>query len=249
MATRFEGRCVLVTGASRGLGRAIAVAFGREGACVYLGFRAQQRKADQALAAVREAGGDGHLLRFDVKSRPEIDAAVAQILEERGSIDVLVNNAGVIRDAPALFVEGEDWDEVLAVNLTGAFQCCQAVIQPMWSRGSGAIVNVGSVAGLHASPGQTSYSASKAGLIGLTRTLAAELAPKGVRVNAVVPGLFASGMAARLDHRVAAAKREHIPTGRFGKAEELAEAVLFLASDAASYVVGQALVVDGGLSL
>jgi 3-oxoacyl-[acyl-carrier protein] reductase len=249
VSPRFAGRTVIVTGASRGLGRAIAAAFGAEGAYVVLCFRSRSEEAAESLRLVRDAGGDGLALPFDVSSRPAVDAAVERVLAERGAVDVLVNNAALTRDELFPLMAEESWAEVLAVNLGGVFHTARAVVRPMIARKRGAIVNIASVAALHASPGQANYAASKGGVLALTRTLAAELAPRGVRVNAVVPGLVAAGMAARLDPSLAARKRAAIPLGRFGAADEIASAVLFLASDDAAYIVGQALVVDGGLSL
>jgi 3-oxoacyl-[acyl-carrier protein] reductase len=246
---RFEGQTVLVTGASRGLGRAIAVAFGAEGAHVVVGYRARGEDAAVTRAAVEAAGGSAEQAAFDVRDRRAVDAAVAGVLARRGAIDVLVNNAGASQDELFPLMSAESWDEVIAVNLSGVFHCARAVVRPMIAMGKGAIVNVASVAGLHASPGQANYAASKGGVVALTRTMAAELAPRGVRVNAIVPGLIATGMAARLDPRVAERKRERIPLGRFGAPDEVARAALFLASADASYLVGQALVVDGGLTL
>jgi 3-oxoacyl-[acyl-carrier protein] reductase len=248
----FQGKTVLVTGASRGLGRAIALAFARRGAYVFIGYRMREDKALETLAALKEAGretgGDGGLACLDVRNAESADAAIAGIAGERGGLDVLVNNAGVARDGLFAMMPQQDWAETLATNLTGAFNCCSAAVKTMIARRSGAIINVASVAGLHASPGQANYAASKGGLLAMTRTLAAEMAPYGVRVNAVVPGLLTSGMAARLDHRVMEAKKKQIPLGRLGEAGEVAEAVVFLASEAASYIVGQAIVVDGGMT-
>lgn len=247
--SRFADRTVLVTGASSGLGRELAVAFGREGACVYLGYCSQPAEADKTRQRVQEAGGQGHPLALDVREQGAVDAAFARILAERGGLDVLVNNAAVAHDQPFALMDAASFSQVLEVNLTGAFRCCRAAVRPMLARRRGAIVNIGSLAGQHASPGQVNYAASKGGLEALTRTLAAELAPKGVRVNAVVPGLLTTGLGQRLDHRVVARYQQQIPLGRLGTAEEVARVVLFVASDEASYLVGQALVVDGGLGL
>ena len=198
---------------------------------------------------MREAGGDGNLLAADARDRAAVVAAVDRVTLERGGLDVLVNNAGLAGDEPFAMMAQESWDDVIAVNLDGVFHFCRAAVRPMLARKRGAIINVASVAGLRASVGQANYAASKGGVLALTRTLGAELAPRGIRVNAVVPGLIAAGMAARLDRRVAERARAAIPLGRFGAAEEVAKVVVFLASDDAAYVVGQALVVDGGLSL
>lgn len=245
----FAGRTVVVTGASRGLGRDIARAFASAGAYVYVGYRSRTDKAEDTCAAIAAKSGQASALKLDIRERSDVDRALAQVFSERGQIDVLVNNAAIARDNLFAMMSTDEWQDVIAVNLHGAFNACKAVVRPMMRAGGGAIVNVASVAGAHASPGQANYSASKGGLLALTRTLAAELAPRGIRVNAVVPGILDVGMAARLDHRQLARRRAQIPLDRFGRGDEVAQAVLFLASDAASYVVGQALVVDGGLTL
>lgn len=245
---RFCDKTVLVTGASRGLGRDIAAAFAAEGAFVFVGYRSRDEEADSAVRAIRDRGGAAAALRIDVRDARAVDAAVAEALAARRRIDVLVNNAGLARDTFFPLMGTEDFDEVVAVNLGGLFRCCRAVVRPMIAQRAGAIVNIGSVSGLHASPGQANYAASKAGLVGFTRTIAAELAPRGIRVNAVLPGLLATGMAARMDARQLERRRGMIALGRVGTGEEVAQVVLFLASDAASYVVGQAVVVDGGLA-
>lgn len=245
---RFEGRTVIVTGGSRGLGQAMAVAFAAEGAHVVIGYLAREKDAARSLFLVRAVGGDGRTMAFDVANRAAVDAAIEEILRARGRIDVLVNNAGVARDELFPLMEQQSWDEVIATNLGGVFHCARAVVRPMLSAGGGAIVNVGAVSALRASPGQVNYAASKGGLLAFTRALGAELAPRGIRVNAVIPGAIASGLAARLDRRIAERIRAGIPLGRFGTSEEVAKAVLFLASEDAAYIVGHALVVDGGLS-
>lgn len=245
---RFEGKTVLVTGASRGLGRAMAVAFAEEGAHVVIGYLVHEKDAVTTLLEVREKGATGRALAFDVRDRAAVGSAVDEIVKERGRIDVLVNNAGVARDVLFPLMDQESWDEVIATNLNGLFHCARAVVRPMIAAGGGAIVNVGAVSAMRASPGQVNYAASKGGLVAFTRALGAEMAPRGIRVNAVIPGAIKAGLAARLDRRIAEQIRANIPAGRFGTADEVARAVLFLASEDASYIVGHALVVDGGLS-
>ncbi len=241
-------RTVLVTGASRGLGREIAIAFARIGDFVYLGFLNREDKALETLQAMREAGGDGELCPFDVRQPDQIKAAVEKIVLARGRLDILVNNAGVTRDGLFVTLSHEDWRETISVNLDGAFHCSRAVVKTMISQRRGAIINVASITGVHANPGQANYAASKGGLLSLTRNMASELAPLGVRVNAVSPGLLNTGMAARLDHRIVEETKKHIPLRRFGEAREVANVVVFLASEAASYIVGQGIIVDGGLT-
>lgn len=243
---RFEDRTVVITGASRGLGRAMAIGFATEGAHVYIGYLRNEDEAAETLKAL--PAGSGEPLRFDVTREEEVTAAFAKVHEARKRVDVLINNAGSARDAPALLMDLKDWHEVIAVNLDGAFLCSRAALTPMIHSRRGVIVNVASIAGARANPGQANYTASKGGLLALSRTLAAELAPKGIRVNAVVPGVFGAGMMQRLDHRFRERVLSMVPMGRLGTGEELANAVLFLASDAASYITGCELPVDGGLS-
>jgi 3-oxoacyl-[acyl-carrier protein] reductase len=249
MMARFTDKVVAVSGASRGLGRETALAFAEEGAFVLVGYRAQAHKAEQTLAEISARGGRGGLWEVDVRDASQVSESVRRIVAEHQRVDVLVNNAAIVDDAPFALANGEAWDEVIDVNLAGAARLCRAVLRPMLGAGSGVIVNVASVAALRATPGQTSYAASKAGLLALTRTAAAECAPKGVRVNAVVPGFLDVGMGVAVDRRVVEASLTHLPAGRVGTGREAADAILFLCSDAASYIVGHALVVDGGLSL
>ena len=246
---RWEGSTVLVTGASRGLGRTIAKAFAAEGAFVGIGYHRSDKSAEETLAEIREVGGSATLVKADVSDPEAVDNAIRTFLSQHDGIDVLVNNAAIVDDKPFALMSADNWSSVLQTNLGGVFNCSRAVVRSMMAKGKGAIVNIGSVAGLIASPGQANYAASKGGIMALTRTLAAELAPKGIRVNSVVPGLLTEGIAQRMDRHLAEERREQIPLARFGTPEEVTHAVLFLASDDASYITGQQLVVDGGLSL
>jgi 3-oxoacyl-[acyl-carrier protein] reductase len=246
---RFEGQTVVVTGASRGLGRALACAFAREAAHVWIGYHRRQEDAEETHAQIAQAGGISSLVGLDVRSTDSVEKAFAGVLAHSGGVDVLVNNAGLSRDGFAALIDDDAFEEVLAVNLGGVFRCCRAVAKSMIHRRAGVIINVGSVAGLRANPGPANYGASKGGLEALTRTLAVELAPRGVRVNAVAPGLLSTGMAAHLDRQILARRQEQIPVKRLGEANEVAAAVLFLSSPEASYIVGHTLVVDGGTTV
>lgn len=245
---RFDGKHALITGASRGLGRSVALAFAREGARVGIGYRARTDEAERTLTEVQAAGGTGVIVPFDVRDFASVDAAVSAFASG-GGLDVLVNCAAALRDDFMAFAAPAEWAEVVSTNLTGTFHCSRAAVRHMLPKRAGVIVNVASVSGVRASPGQSSYGASKAGVMALTATAGAELASRGIRVNAVVPGLLTSGMGQRLNRDIAEQRRAAIPMARFGEADEVARAVLFLASDDASYIIGQSLVVDGGLSL
>lgn len=246
---RFEGRTALVTGASRGLGKSCAMAFGREGAHVIVGYNSRREDAESTVESIERAGGTGRAVKLDVRDRKAVIEVVRATIAEVGTIDILVNNAGVVRDQLFGMLVRAEWDHVLEVNLTGTFLCCKAVVPHMMAKGRGSIVNLASVAALKASIGQASYAAAKGGVLAFTRTLAAECAPRGVRVNAVVPGMIDAGMTTRVSRTLIARRLAAVPLGRLGRAEEVDHAILFLAGDDAAYMTGQTVIVDGGLSL
>jgi 3-oxoacyl-[acyl-carrier protein] reductase len=238
----------LVTGASRGIGRAIAVALARDGLHVVVNYTANEAAAAETLAQIQAAGGAGTLSRFDVADQAAVEAAIKQIASERGRLDVLVNNAGIAVDGLLLRTKKDDWHKVLEVNLSGAFHCCKAAARYLLKSESGRIVNLSSVVGEQGNAGQVSYAASKAGLIGMTKTLARELASRGITVNCVAPGFIETEMtAAHVQGEYREALLKQIPLGRIGAPEDVAEAVRFLVSEQASYVTGQVVRVNGGL--
>lgn len=249
MDPTLTDRTILITGASRGLGAAFAEHLARSGSFIGINFHSKERQAQNCLDKVREAGGDGMILPFDLRDSEAIDEQIVRLIDERGRIDILINNASIVYDNFFSLMDSKAWEKVIDVNLNGTFNVTQAVMPSMLSGKSGNIINVSSVAGLHASPGQSNYSTTKAGLIGFTKTLAAELAPHGIRVNAVIPGLIDSGMGKRLNKDIMEEKLRSIPLGRLGEASEVAEVIEFLASDRSSYVTGQSIVVDGGITI
>lgn len=236
----------VVTGGGRGIGKAIAVLLAREGAQVVIcgrGVDALQKVCDEISAN----GGKCSLYQTDVKNPANIDQTIQKILDTYGRIDILVNNAGVTRDNLMLRMKDDEWDDVISTNLKGAFLFCRAVYKPMLKQRAGKIINIASVVGLTGNAGQANYAASKAGIIGLTKSLAKELARKNVCVNAVAPGFIETEMTGVLPEAAREGALQQIPMGRFGKAEEVAEVVLFLASHKSNYVTGQVFVVDGGM--
>jgi 3-oxoacyl-[acyl-carrier protein] reductase len=243
--TVMDGRVALVTGASRGIGRAIAVKLAGAGATVVAAARGTN--AAGTVGEIASHGGRAEAIALDVTDDAAVAAAIAGILERHGKIDILVNNAGITRDQLVLRMKRDDWDAVLATNLTAAYTCAQAVLKPMVKQRYGRIVNVTSVVGQSGNAGQANYAASKAGLIGLTKSLALEVASRNITVNAVAPGLIDTDMTRAISggaHDDWAAK---IPLKRIGSSDDVAAAVAFLASDAASYITGQVLAVNGGM--
>jgi 3-oxoacyl-[acyl-carrier protein] reductase len=244
-ASPLTGRIALVTGASRGIGRAIAEALAAAGARVVVNFASSAEGAAAVVAAIEAAGGQAWSHRANVANEAEVEAMVKAVLEQEGRIDVLVNNAGITRDGLLMRMKTADWQSVIDLNLTGVFLCTRAVSRAMLKARSGRIINITSVVGLMGNPGQANYSAAKAGVIGLTRSTAAEFASRGITVNAVAPGFIATDMTKDLNADPILAA---IPLGRLGQPEEVAGAVRFLAADpAAAYITGQVLAVDGGM--
>jgi len=242
----LEGRIALVTGASQGIGRACAVELARAGATVVLAARNEVKLAE-AVAEIEGAGGRAAAIPLDVASEESIKAGAKAVLERFGKVEILVNNAGITRDGLEMAMKRADWDDVLGTNLTGAFLLTQAVLRPMLKNRWGRIINISSVVGRTGQAGQANYAASKAGLIGLTRALAREVASRGITVNAVAPGYIETAMTAVLDEKVRTAMVAEIPLGRAGTDVEIAQSVAFLASDAAAYITGHVLDVNGGM--
>jgi 3-oxoacyl-[acyl-carrier protein] reductase len=245
MRSRFDGKVVIVTGGARGIGRAAAARFVAEGARVAVLDR-EEEAAREAAAAL---GTSAFAVGTDVSDADSVERAVAAVLERAGRIDVLINNAGIVRDATLAKTRDEAWDAVIAVNLTGTFLATRAVAPHLVARGAGAVVNAASVVAVHGNFGQSNYVASKAGVIGLTRVWARELGRKGVRVNCVAPGFIATDMTAGMPAEILDGMRAHTPLARLGTPEDVASAYAFLASDDAAFINGQVLGVDGGLVL
>ena len=242
---RLDGKIAIVTGASRGTGRAIATTLAAQGATVVAAARGDNAAA--TVAEITAAGGKAETASADVADPAAIDALVSGALERHKRIDILVNNAGITRDQLMLRMKRDDWDQVIATNLTAAFSCVQAVTKPMVRQRSGRIVSVTSVVGQTGNAGQANYAASKAGLIGFTKAMARELASRNITVNAVAPGFVETDMTRAIAEKASGDWTTQIPLGRVGRPEDIAAAVCFLASDEASYITGQVLAVNGGM--
>jgi len=246
-ARPLAGQVALVTGASRGIGRAIAEELARQGAHVAVNYNSNQQAADECVAAITAAGGSAAPLRFDVADPEASASAIFGLVNERGRLDILVNNAGIALDGLVLRYKTEDWERILAVNLSGVFHCSKAAARSMVRARSGRIINVTSVVSAIGNAGQAPYAATKAGVEGFTRALARELASRNVTVNAVAPGFIDTEMTAALPEAVRSTYLSTIPLGRLGTAAEVAAAVAFLAGPTAGYITGHVLAINGGM--
>lgn len=248
MSQRLEGKNALVTGASRGIGAAIAKRLAAEGAAVAVNYSGSKAAADSVVAEIEAAGGKAIALQADVSDPAACAALVDLAIEQLGALDIVVNNAGIARDGLLVRMSDEDWSAVISTNLSAVFSITRAVARPFMKQRSGCIINITSVIGLVGNAGQANYAAAKAGVIGLTKSAARELAPRGVRVNAIAPGFIATDMTDELPEAVREAAKHQIALREFGTVEDIASAVAFFASDDARYVTGQTLAVDGGMT-
>lgn len=246
---KLEGLVALVTGGSRGIGKACAVALAKEGAEVLVNYVSNEAKAVAVCQEITNAGGKATPLRFDVGNPEEIDQAIEAVLKEKKKIDIIVNNAGITRDGLMMRYGLDDWNQVVNTNLRGAFLVSQACLRPMMKERKGSIIHISSISGIMGAPGQAAYCAAKAGLIGMTKSMAKELASRNIRVNSVAPGYIETDMTDILTEDQKKSMLEHIPLGRVGKSDEIAHAVVFLASNDSNYITGQTIVVDGGMAM
>ena len=246
LKTDLSGQTAIVTGASQGLGRAVAIALGGCGATVVCVAR-NAEKLSATVEAIDQAGGKGDARACDVTDRAGMKDLIESAASDHGGLQILVNNAGITRDKLARGMSDEEWDDVIATNLTSCFTCCRAAAGIMRKKKYGRIINMASISGMIGNPGQANYSASKAGMIGLTRTLSKELVSRGVTVNAVAPGFIESDMTAELSEVILTEAKNRIPAKRLGRPEDVAAAVIFLCSADAGYISGQTIVVDGGM--
>lgn len=245
----LEGKIALVTGAAKGIGRAIALALAADGATVVVNYNGSKERAEQVVEEIRALGADGMAYQCNVADTAATADMVKEVIKTYGKLDILVNNAGITRDNLIMKMSEEDFDAVIDANLKGCFNTIKAVSRQMLKQRAGRIINITSVSGILGNAGQANYAASKAGIIGLTKTMARELASRGITVNAVAPGFVDTDMTQVLPENVKEAATAQIPLGRFGKPEDIANMVAYLASEKASYITGQIISVDGGMAI
>lgn len=243
----LDGKSAIVTGASRGIGRAIALELAKQGANVAVNYAGSVEKAQQVVHELQEFGVKAFKIQADVSNETEVKAMMKEVVSTFGSIDILVNNAGITRDNLLMRMKEEEFDQVINTNLKGVFMCTKAVTRQMMKQRSGRIINVASIVGVSGNPGQANYTAAKAGVIGLTKTTAKELASRNILVNAVAPGYIATDMTDALNDEQKKAVFDLIPLGKLGQPEDVAKVVRFLASDDANYLTGQTIHIDGGM--
>lgn len=245
----LQNEIALVTGASRGIGKACAIALGKEGADIIVNYHSNAAKAEEVCEEIIKAGGKAKAVAFDVGNTDAATSAIEGLLKEKKKISILVNNAGIAKDGLLMRYSSEDWDSVINTNLRGAFVASQAVVRSMMREKRGSIIHMSSVVGLIGNAGQAAYCAAKAGLIGLTKSMARELASRNIRVNAIAPGFIETDMTSGLTPEQKELMLKQVPLGRTGTAEEIAHAVVFLASDSSRYITGQVISVDGGMAM
>ncbi|HPU44140.1 MAG TPA: 3-oxoacyl-[acyl-carrier-protein] reductase [Dictyoglomaceae bacterium] len=245
----LDGKVALVTGGSRGIGRATALALSREGAKVLINYKGNEEAALETLKELKEVGGEGEIYKADVSIEEEVERMFSFLLEKWGKLDILVNNAGITKDNLLLRMKVEDWDRVINTNLKGVFLCTKSAVKIMLKQKSGRIINISSIVGLKGNIGQANYASAKAGIIGFTKSVAREVASRGITVNAIAPGFISTEMTLVLSEEMRKKILEEIPLGRFGTCEDVAAAVKFLASDEANYITGVVLNIDGGLGI
>ena len=246
----LEGKVAVVTGASRGIGQVVAEELATQGATVVVNYNSSQSEANAIVAAIEEKGGTATAVQANVSQLEAAQALIKTTLDTYGQIDILVNNAGTTRDTLLMTMKENDWDTVIDTNLKSVFNCCKAVARPMLRRKKGGrIINISSVVGLIGQAGQTNYAASKAGIIGFTKSLAKELGPRQITVNAIAPGFFPTALTSELPQDMVDKLMEFIPLGRWGELSEVAHLVAFLASDKAAYITGEVIRVDGGIGM